>query len=52
VLEDPTQLLSNVAAQYVLDQLAANNNNPTQVFIAGFSDVDYLAARAAVVAGS
>jgi hypothetical protein len=52
VLEDPTQLLSNVAAQYVLDQLAAHDNDPAQVFIAGFSDVDYLAARAAVMAGS
>jgi hypothetical protein len=50
VLEDPAQLLSNVAARYVLDQLAANDNDPARVFIAGFSDVDYLAARA-VVAG-
>jgi hypothetical protein len=39
-----------VAARYVLDQLAANDNDPARVFIAGFSDVDYLAARA-VVAG-
>jgi hypothetical protein len=52
VLEDPAQLLSNVAAQYVLDQLAAHDNDPAQVFIAGFSDVDYLAAHAAVLAGS
>jgi len=50
VLEDPTQLLSNVAAQYVLDQLAANDNDPARVFIVGFSDADYLAAREAVVA--
>lgn len=48
VLEDPTQLLSNVAAKYVLDQLADNDNDPTRVFIAGFSDVDYLAARSAM----
>jgi hypothetical protein len=51
VLEDPTQLLSNVAAKYVLDQLAANDNDPARVFIAGFSDVDYLAARAPVATG-
>jgi hypothetical protein len=51
VLEDPAQLLSNVAAQYVLDQLAANDNDPARVFIVGFSDADYLAARDAVAAG-
>jgi hypothetical protein len=47
VLEDPAQLLSNVAAEYVIDQLAAADNDPARVFIAGFSDVDYMAARAA-----
>jgi hypothetical protein len=50
VLEDPTQLLSNVAAQYVIDQLAEADNDPARVFIAGFSDVDYAAARAAQAA--
>jgi hypothetical protein len=49
VLEDPTQLLSNVAAQYVIDQLAQADNDPARVFIAGFSDVDYAAARAAAL---
>jgi hypothetical protein len=47
VLEDPAQLLSNVAAEYVIDQLAEADNDPARVFIAGFSDVDYAAARAA-----
>jgi Domain of unknown function (DUF5624) len=41
VLEDPRQLLSNVAASYVIDQLAAHDNEPSKVFIPGFSDVDY-----------
>ncbi len=47
MLEDPAQLLSNVAAHYVIDQLAEAGNDPARVFIAGFSDVDYEAARGA-----
>jgi Domain of unknown function (DUF5624) len=44
VLEDPRQLLSNVAANYVIDQLAASDNDPSRVFIPGFSDIDYAVA--------
>jgi hypothetical protein len=44
VLEDPSQLLSNVAADYVIDQLATNGYDPGKVFIAGFTDTDYAAA--------
>ena len=44
VLEDPSQLLSNAAADYVIDQLATHAYDPAKVFIAGFTDIDYAAA--------
>ena len=44
VLEDPSQLLSNAAADYVIDQLATHGYDPAKVFIAGFTDIDYVAA--------
>jgi hypothetical protein len=45
VLEDPLQLASNAVADYVIDQLAEHGNDPSRVFISGFTDVDYSAAR-------
>jgi hypothetical protein len=50
VLEDPTQLASNCVFDYVVDQLADADYDPAKVFLVGFSDVDYSAARAAAVA--
>jgi hypothetical protein len=47
VLEDPLQLASNAAADYVIDQLAEHGNQPSKVFIAGFTDVDYTAVQRA-----
>jgi hypothetical protein len=47
VLEDPLQLASNAAADYVIDQLAEHGNDPCKVFIAGFTNVDYEAVRRA-----
>ncbi|MDB6091593.1 MAG: hypothetical protein JWN85_4377 [Gammaproteobacteria bacterium] len=47
VLEDPLQLASNSVADYVIDQLAEHGNDPSKVFIAGFTDIDYAAVRRA-----
>jgi hypothetical protein len=41
VMEDPRQLLANSVASYIIDQLCAADNDPTKVFIPGFSNVDY-----------
>lgn len=41
IMEDPSQLLSNCVADYIVDQLHANDNNPAAVAIPGFSNVDY-----------
>jgi len=41
VMEDPTQLVSNAAADYVIDQLCANGNQPSKVAIPGFTNVSY-----------
>jgi hypothetical protein len=41
IMEDPAQLLSNCVADYIVDQLHANGNDPTRVPIPGFTDVDY-----------
>jgi hypothetical protein len=41
VMEDPTQLLSNSVAQFVIDQLCEHNNQPELVVIPGFSTVSY-----------
>jgi hypothetical protein len=43
VMEDPGQLVSNAAAHYVIDELAASGNQPGAVFIPGFTDVTYRA---------
>ena len=41
VMEDPTQLLSNSVAHFVIDQLCEHNNRPELVVIPGFSKVSY-----------
>jgi hypothetical protein len=41
VMEDPTQLLSNSVAHFVIDQLCEHNNQPERVVIPGFSTVSY-----------
>jgi hypothetical protein len=46
VMEDPTQLVSNAAADYVIDQLCANGNQPGKVAIPGFTNVVYPRRRA------
>jgi hypothetical protein len=41
VMEDPTQLLSNSVAHFVIDQLREHDNRPERVVIPGFSNVSY-----------
>jgi hypothetical protein len=41
VMEDPTQLLANSVAHFVIDQLCEHNNQPELVVIPGFSKVSY-----------
>jgi hypothetical protein len=41
VMEDPTQLLSNSVAHFVIDQLSEHDNRPEDVVIPGFSNVVY-----------
>ena len=41
VMEDPGQQLANAAAQYMIDQLCATDNNPRSVFIPGFTNTTY-----------
>ncbi|QBR03664.1 DUF5624 domain-containing protein [Paraburkholderia pallida] len=41
IMEDPAQLLSNCVADYIVDKLHANGNDPTRVPIPGFTDVEY-----------
>jgi hypothetical protein len=41
VMEDPTQLLSNSVAHFVIDQLCEHDNRPEAVVIPGFSNVVY-----------
>ena len=41
VMEDPTQLLSNSVAHFVIDQLCEHSNQPELVVIPGFSKVSY-----------
>jgi hypothetical protein len=41
VMEDPTQLLSNSVAHFVIDQLCEHSNRPELVVIPGFSEVSY-----------
>jgi Domain of unknown function (DUF5624) len=49
VMEDPTQLLSNSVAHFVIDQLCEHNNQPELVLIPGFSKVSYPTREAAIV---
>jgi hypothetical protein len=44
VMEDPTQLLSNSVAHFVIDQLCEHDNRPEFVVIPGFSSVSYPAS--------
>jgi hypothetical protein len=48
VMEDPTQLLSNSVAHFVIDQLCEHNNRPELVVIPGFSKVSYPARPASL----
>lgn len=41
VMEDPSQLLSNSVAHFIIDQLCEHGNKPAQVVIPGFSNVTY-----------
>ncbi|SMG53627.1 DUF5624 domain-containing protein [Paraburkholderia susongensis] len=41
IMEDPSQLLSNCVADYIVDQLHENGNRPNAVEIPGFTNVDY-----------
>jgi hypothetical protein len=44
VLEDPRQLISNCVADFMIDQLCANDGRPDDVEIPGFSSIAYPAA--------
>lgn len=46
VMEDPAQLLANSVASYIIDQLCECGNRPENVFIPGFTNVDYPARGA------
>jgi hypothetical protein len=46
IMEDPSQLLSNCVADYIVDQLQANGNHPERVEIPGFTNVTYPGASA------
>jgi hypothetical protein len=41
IMEDPAQLLSNCVADYIVDQLHDNGNQPQNVAIPGFTNVSY-----------
>lgn len=41
IMEDPTQLLSNCVADYVVEQLRVNGNRPQQVAVPGFTNIDF-----------
>ena len=41
VMEDPSQLLSNSVAHFIIDQLCQHDNQPAQVVIPGFSNITY-----------
>jgi hypothetical protein len=47
IMEDPAQLLSNCVADFIVDQLHANGNDPARVPIPGFTDVEYPRAKSA-----
>jgi len=41
IMEDPTQLLSNCVADYVVEQLGIHGNRPQQVVVPGFTNLDF-----------
>jgi hypothetical protein len=41
VLEDPRQLLSGCVADYAVEQLVANDNDPSRVIVPGLDWVAY-----------
>lgn len=41
VMEDPAQQLANAGAQFIVDQLCANGNDPHSVLVPGFDNIDY-----------
>jgi hypothetical protein len=41
VLEDPRQLLSGCVVDFAVEQLAANDNDPSRVTVPGLDGVDY-----------
>ena len=41
VMEDPAQQLANAGAQFIVDQLCANGNRPTDVIVPGFTNTVY-----------
>jgi hypothetical protein len=43
IMEDPAQLLSNCVADYVVEALRGNGNDPRAVLVPGFSNVDFTA---------
>jgi hypothetical protein len=45
IMEDPAQLLSNCVADYIVDQLHSNGNQPHKVAIPGFTNVTYPGRR-------
>jgi hypothetical protein len=45
VMEDPTQLLANSVAHFVIDQLCESGNQPEKVVIPGFTHIRYPTRR-------
>jgi hypothetical protein len=45
VLEDPRQLLSGAVMDFAVDQLLANDNDPTRLTVPGLTGVDYSVVR-------
>ncbi|VVD92922.1 hypothetical protein PPN31114_01759 [Pandoraea pneumonica] len=41
IMEDPAQLLSNCVADYIVDELARCDNDPSRAVIPGFTQVNY-----------
>ncbi|VVD97549.1 hypothetical protein PIN31115_01928 [Pandoraea iniqua] len=41
IMEDPAQLLSNCVADYIVDELARCDNDPSRAVIPGFTHVNY-----------
>lgn len=41
VMEDPAQQLANAGAQFIIDQLANNGNDPSGIVVPGLDNVEY-----------